>query len=53
MLLAALHRQYQIHPIQYIYASMGVKIELLAEGNPECDLIRAYCLNTVGSPAGA
>ena len=29
MLLAALHRQYEMHPMEYIYNSMGVKIELM------------------------
>lgn len=48
MLLAALYRQYMINPIQYIYSSMGVKITPMHEGDPECDMIRAYCLNTAG-----
>lgn len=52
MLLAALQRQYEMHPMEYIYNSMGVKIELMQEGDPECDLIRAYCLNTANSPSG-
>jgi len=51
MLLGALHRQYEMHPMQYIYNSMNVKISPLADGDPECDLIRAYCLNTAASPA--
>ena len=51
MLLAALYRQYTLNPMQYIYASMGVRITPLEEGDPECDLIRAYCLNTASSPA--
>ena len=46
ILLAALYRQYEIHPIKYIYNSLGVKIVPLVEGDPECDLIRAYCVNT-------
>lgn len=46
ILLAALYRQYTMHPIQYIYNSMGVRITPLEEGNAECDMIRAYCLNT-------
>lgn len=25
---------------------MGVKITPMYEGDPECDMIRAYCLNT-------
>ena len=25
---------------------MGVKITPLQEGDPECDMVRAYCLNT-------
>jgi len=53
MLLAALYRQYTVHPMQYIYESMGVKITPLEEGDPECDLIRAYCLNTATSPANS
>lgn len=32
--------------MEYVYNSMGVKIQPLVEGDPECDLIRAYCLNT-------
>ena len=35
-----------MHPIKYIYNSLGVKITPLHEGDPECDLIRAYCINT-------
>ena len=46
LLLAALYRQYTMHPIQYIYSSMGVRITPMMEGDPECDMIRAYCLNT-------
>lgn len=52
LLLAAIYRQYTIHPIQYIYNSLGVKIELLEEGDPECDLIRAYCLSTARGEEG-
>ena len=32
--------------MEYIYKSMGIRIEPMFEGDPECDLIRAYCLNT-------
>ena len=46
VLLGALFRQYTINPIQYIYNSMGIKISPMEEGDPECDLVRAYCLNT-------
>lgn len=46
MLIAALYRQYTVNPIEYIYNSMGVKITPMEEGDPECDMIRAYCLNT-------
>lgn len=46
LLLAALYRQYTMNPIQYIYNSMGAKITPLEEGDPECDMVRAYCLNT-------
>lgn len=46
ILLAGLYRQYTINPIEYIYKSLGVNIELLEDGTPECDLIKAYCLNT-------
>ena len=46
MLLAALYRQYTMHPIQYIYNSMETKITPMEEGDPECDMVRAYCLNT-------
>ena len=53
LLLAAIYRQYTMHPIQYIYNSLGVKIELLEEGDPECDLIRAYCLNTATNDEGS
>ena len=38
--------------MQYVYASMGVRITPFEKGNPEGDLIRAYCLNTMTSPAG-
>ena len=50
VLLGALHRQYEMHPIEYIYNSLGVKITPMREGDPECDLVRAYCLNTANSP---
>ena len=46
ILLGALYRQYQFNPIQYIYESIGVKIQALEKGDPECDLVRAYVLNT-------
>lgn len=53
LLLAALHRQYTtMHPMQYLYNSMGVKITPMVEGDPECDLIRAYCLNTSSDEVG-
>ena len=35
-----------MHPIEYIYHSLGIKVTPMQEGDPECDLIRAYCLNT-------
>lgn len=41
-----------MHPMQYIYNSMDVKINLLKEGDPECDLIRAYCMNTAKTVDG-
>ena len=50
LLLAALFRQYEIHPMQYIYNSMGVRINLLEDGDPEYDLIRSYCMNTAADP---
>ena len=53
ILLAALYRQYTMHPIEYIYHSMGIKVTPMFEGDPECDLIRAYCLNTASSVQGS
>lgn len=46
LLLGALYRQYQYNPINYIYENMGVRIQALSKGDPECDLIRAYAMNT-------
>ena len=46
LLLGALYRQYTFNPIQYIYESMGVRIQALSKGDPECDLVRAYAMNT-------
>lgn len=40
LLLGALYRQYQYNPINYIYENMGVRIQALSKGDPECDLIR-------------
>ena len=49
LLLGALYRQYQYNPINYIYENMGVRIQALSKGDPECDLVRAYAMNTYDS----
>ncbi len=40
MLLGALYRQMEIHPVQYIYEAVGTKIVAMEDKDPETKLLK-------------
>lgn len=46
LLLGALYRQMEIHPVQYIYESIGAKIQAMDDKDPETKLLKKLICHT-------
>ena len=46
ILMGALYREKVVNPVDYIYAALQTRIELMQSGDPECELIRKFVAST-------